>query len=337
MNLPMMLLLLLGLAALFAELRQAPAPPEGGFVKLTPLKPKAELEREWREILGPFPEPVPLRPEVLSTEELPDHTRLLLRYHTEADATAEAYLVIPKPARARMPGMVVLHQTSQTTMRDPVGLDGREPMHMALHLVRRGYVCIAPRNFLWNDPVKGYQRITEELLASGRWKTGMAKMEWDAIRATDLLAERPEVDPKRIGAIGHSLGGKEALYHAAFDSRIAAAVSCEGGIGISFSNWDADWYLGKQVHAPGFAHDHHEVLALVAPRPFLLIGGGPPNGADGAQSWPYIEANLPRWREAGAEERLGLLLFPGGHDFPGPGPVREKVYGWLDHWLKPAG
>ena len=39
----------------------------------------------------------------------------------------------------------------------------------------------------------------------------MAKMTWDAIRATDLLLTGPEVDPARIGSIGHSLGGKEVL------------------------------------------------------------------------------------------------------------------------------
>jgi pimeloyl-ACP methyl ester carboxylesterase len=139
------------------------------------------------------------------------------------------------------------------------------------------------------------------------------------------------VDGKRLGSIGHSLGGKEALYHAAFDERIRAAVSCEGGVGLSFSNWDADWYLGKQIRAAEFKHDQHEVIALIAPRAFLLIGGG---SADGAQSWPYIEANLPVWRLYGAEERIGLLRHEQGHDFPAPGPVREQVYAWLDHWLE---
>ncbi|HTE21395.1 MAG TPA: dienelactone hydrolase, partial [Armatimonadota bacterium] len=163
------------------------------------------------------------------------------------------------------------------------------------------------------------------------WKTGMARMLWDALRATDLLCARPEVDPGRIGSIGHSLGGKEVIYHAAFDERIRAAVSCEGGVGLRFSNWDADWYLGAQIHAPGFRRDHQEVVALIAPRPFLLVGG---ESADGAQSWPYIAANLPVWRLFGAEEHLGLLRHNQGHDFPAPGPDRERIYHWLDHWLE---
>src|SRR5687767_12598451 len=44
-------------------------------------RPQREaLARRWREIIGPFPERVPLEPKVLSTEELPDHTRILVRY-----------------------------------------------------------------------------------------------------------------------------------------------------------------------------------------------------------------------------------------------------------------
>jgi pimeloyl-ACP methyl ester carboxylesterase len=163
----------------------------------------------------------------------------------------------------------------------------------------------------------------------------MAKMLWDARRAVDVLAARPEVDARRLGCIGHSLGGKEALYLAAFEPRIRAAVSCEGGIGIPFSNWEADWYLGQQAQSPTFGMDHDSLLlALVAPRAFLLIGG---SSADGPQSWPYVEAALPAWRLQQAEERLGLFLHPHGHDFPPPGPEREQVYRWLDHWLAPKG
>ena len=110
-----------------------------------------------------------------------------------------------------------------------------------------------------------------------------------------------------------------------------AAVSCEGGVGISLGNWDAAWYLGPQVKSPDFGHDHHELIALIAPRALLVIGG---EKSDGAKSWPYIEANLDLWRALGAPDGIGLLRHTFGHDFPPPGPQREQVYGWLDHWLR---
>lgn len=295
------------------------------------------LHRDWMEIVGRFPARVLRETETLSTEEFSDHTRLRLRYRSEATAargepiTNEAYLLLPKDDRELHPGMVVLHQTTDRTIDEPVGIAGREPMHVALHLVRRGYVCIVPRCFLW-----GYagacdiRAATERLLATPTWNTGMAKMVWDGIRAVDELVTRPEVDRSRVGCIGHSLGGKTALYLGAFDERIAATVSCEGGVGLSFSNWHDPWYLGGQIREPGFTRDHHEIIALIAPRPFLLIGGG---DADGEQSRPYIAANRPVYRLLDAEERIGLQLTGQGHGFPHAGPEREKTFQWLDHWL----
>jgi dienelactone hydrolase len=291
------------------------------------------LLAQWTQILGPFPRRCDLRIRELARETLPDHTRLRIRYRVDPETEVEAYLLLPPSRPEPRPAMVVLHPTTNDTIEESAGVLGRETRQIGLQLVRRGYVCIVPKNFLWSGPEgESYQGVTESLLHRPKqpWRTGMARMVWDAIRATDVLCERPEVDRKRIGTIGHSLGGKEALYHAAFDPRIRAAVSCEGGVGLSFSNWDADWYLGRQIRDPGFHHDNHEVLALAAPTPLLIIGG---ESADGARSWPYLEAVLPVWRLFGAEERLGLLRHGLGHEFAPAGPVRDRIYHWLGHWL----
>ena len=184
---------------------------------------------------------------------------------------------------------------------------------------------------MWEVEGQTWQQAAERVARDGAWKTGMARMVFDAIRATDVLIERPEVDAKRIGTIGHSLGGKKALYHAAFDQRIVAAISCEGGVGLKFSNWEADWYLGQQIQSPDFRHDNHEVMSLIAPRALLVIGG---ESADGTQSWPIIEACLPVWRLYDAEDRLGLLRHDEKHNFPSPGPRRDRVWAWLDAQMK---
>jgi dienelactone hydrolase len=338
----------------FAGWRRPPPEPPEGFARLAPLlvdgsgKPistrsewrrrQKALQQEWMEILGRFPPRVARKTETLSTEVLPDHTRLRLRYRSEAGAargeyvTNEAYLLLPRDGREKHPGMVVLHQTTDRTIDEPVGIAGREPMHVALHLVRRGYVCIVPRCFLWGYAgTADIRAATRRLLATpGCFSTGMAKMVWDGIRAVDELVTRPEVDRSRIGCIGHSLGGKTALYLGAFDPRVRATVSCEGGVGLSFSNWHDPWYLGAKIQAPSFTRDHHEIIARIAPRPFLLIGG---EDADGARSWPYIATNLPIYRLLGAEDQIGLQLTGQGHDFPHAGSQREQTFEWLDHWL----
>jgi len=76
----------------------------------------------------------------------------------------------------------------------------------------------------------------------------MSKMLFDAARGVDVLEQLEQVDAERLGVIGHSLGAKEALYLAAIDERIRTTVSSEGGIGTSFSNWEAPWYLEDAIH-----------------------------------------------------------------------------------------
>ena len=326
----------LGAGPVFEELRQPPGETVAPLPALrAPDRAAWESERQrilsaWKKILGPAPERVPLEVQVLSREELGDHSRLLLRYRNDARSSCEAYLLIPKGFEGKRPGVVCLHPTSKTTIKDPVGLANREAVHHALHLVRRGYVCIAPPNFLWDVPGRPWKESARAVLKEGPYTTGMAKMLFDAMRAVDVLVDRPEVDASRIGAIGHSLGGKEALYLAAFDERIAATISCEGGVGLSMSNWRDEHYLGKQISSPDFHRDNHEVMALVAPRALLIIGG---ESADGAKSWPYAEAALPVWRLYEKEDRLGLLRHDEGHNFPSPGSKRELAYRWLDQWL----
>ena len=194
-------------------------------------------------------------------------------------------------------------------------------------------MAICPRCFLWQYSEKGQISAAVDWLRRRHpGVTGMAKMLADAMRATDLLVSQPDVDPARIGAIGHSLGAKETLYLAGFDRRIIAAVSSEGGIGIGQSNWDAPWYLGQRVRQPGFPLDHGQVLALAAPRAFLLLAG---ESADGDASWPHIEAAQPVWKLLGKGAAVGMFNHRQGHAFPPE--ARTRAEQWLDWFLRPDG
>lgn len=294
------------------------------------LERRGAIRRWWLDFLGPAPEPpADLKPRVIEEDRAGDVLRQLVRLQVEPGCWMEVYLLRPAMLDRRVPGVVVLHSTVDYTIRQPAGLEGPASHHIGLHLALRGFVTVCPRCFIWD-----YTGATTFGDAVARlrerhpgWR-GMGKMLYDAQRAADYLQGLGFVDPGRLGCIGHSLGAKETLFLCALDDRFSAAVSSEGGVGLSFSNWDAEWYLGPAIREPDFAHDTHELLALAAPRPFLLIGGG---SADGAQSWPFVAAAMPVYRLMGGAEALGLLVHDAGHSLP---PIAlERAYEWLEHHL----
>jgi dienelactone hydrolase len=294
---------------------------------------RAELVERWRQFLGQIPYPKAAPALTVLEEDRPEGVvRQLVRYEAEPGFPIEAYLLRPDAEGKGRPGAVVLHSTIDYTIRQPAGLEGPEDKHIGLHLARRGYVAFCPRNYLWQ------YREGDRIDSAVDWLRrrhpdikGMEKMLFDSRRSLDVLVAQPDVDPKRLTAIGHSLGGKEALYLAAFDPRVRAAVSSEGGVGMSYSNWDAPWYLSDAIKRPGFGLDHGQVVALAAPRALLIVGG---DSADGAISWPYIDATLPVWKLLGAPDAIGLFNHHQGHAFPES--AQERSYAWLDWFLRDA-
>jgi dienelactone hydrolase len=286
------------------------------------------IRRWWLDFLGPLRVERGRPPtfEVVAEDHPDGVVRQLVRYEVEPGLPVEAYLLKPARIQGSCPGVVALHSTVRHTIRQPAGVEGKPEKAFGLKMARRGYVAICPRCFLWsNDLSVSYQQHVEQFRGRHPNSKGMAKMLYDAMVAVDILEALPEVDPKRLCAVGHSLGAKQVLYLAAFDKRIRATVSSEGGVGTRFSNWEAPWYLGRTIRGDSFDHEHHELLGLIAPRPFLLLGG---DSADGDRSWPFIEAALPVYRLYGGTPRLGLFNHRKGHSVP---PEAERrIYEWLE-------
>lgn len=295
-----------------------------------------ELRTAWLKFLGPMPErPKSTALETLRTDQLEGLTRKLIRYENEPGQTLDAYLLQPTSQRERKrAGLVALHQTSNDTIEEIAGVKGPEPQHLGLKLARAGFVVICPRNFLWHD-AKNYQQAVAQFRDRHPETLGMHKMLYDAQRAADILASLPDVDPRRLGTVGHSLGAKEVLYLMAFDDRIQAGVFSEGGLSFDSTNWDAPWYLGPQINRDDVARNHHELLALIAPRPLLILAGeSGPGAADGDRSWPYVAAALPIYELYGKPARLGVLNHRQGHAVPPD--VQAKLVEWLVGYLSPA-
>ncbi len=294
------------------------------------MQRRATLRSEWQAFLGEFPKgKSPLKAEVLATETLPEFTRQLVKYQVEDGVFTDAYVLTPRNVTGKLPGVVVFHQTVKSQAQQAAGVDASVPelMH-GVQLVKRGYVVICPRCFIFADGA-GYADWVKRMQERHPTWTGMARMTWDGIRATDYLESLPQVDRERIGCLGHSLGAKEVLYAAAFDERFKVAVFSEGGIGLAFSNWDAPWYLGPRIRQPGFAREHHELVALIAPRAFLLLAG---NSADNDKSAAFTEAARPVYELLGAKDNVRLLNHRQGHHYPAEAQAAAEEL--LDRHLK---
>jgi dienelactone hydrolase len=294
-----------------------------------------------RGLLGRFPAAGDLLPEVIERVDLGDLVREKVRYQAEPGEWIPAYLFVPKGRTAPGPAVLCLHQHAgqfHLGKSEPAGLAGNPEQFYALELARRGYVTLTADSLCFeerHDPRfegNNHERFefTRRLVEGS---TLQAKMAFDAMRAIDYLATRPEVDPSRIGCIGHSLGGQQTLFTAALDERIAAAVSSCGFASFrtifrDLINHNFSLYVPRLL-------DHGDVgdiLALVAPRPFLAVVGN----AD--RIFPFdgivesIETAKRRYRALEAEDRLGLIAVDGGHGFTDY--LREKAYAWLDTYLR---
>lgn len=297
------------------------------------------LQKFWLHFLGlnpTIPRELP-KVERLDSTKLDDGiVRQRIRYSPHPGWPVEAYLLTPKKVEKQIPAAVVFHPTVDNSIDEPAGLATKDgpadgPRALGLHLARKGFVTICPRNYLWPEnhriavKEEAQRWLKEQPPIDGkRTINGMGKMLYDAYVAIDLLATMENVDAKRIAVVGHSLGAKEALYAAAFDPRVTAATVSEGGLGIGFSNWHDPWYLGATIQEKGFDHDHHELLALAAPRPLLNIAG---ESADGDRGWPLIERAREIYALADDVPRLGQFNHRSGH------PLNEEASKKMVEWI----
>jgi hypothetical protein len=291
------------------------------------LDRRRELLARWQEFLGPMPAERKAAPkwEVIEEDRPEGVIRQLVKYEVEPGIVTEAYICKPAKTAGRVPGVVAFHSTVNESLRQPAGVKGAPQEAFGLKFARQGRVVVCPRNYLWPDNTHIAANEEAQRFLKRHPKTkGMGKMLYDALVAVDILAALPEVDPARLGAVGHSLGAKEVLYLAAFDERIQVTASSEGGIGTRFSNWDAPWYLGKTIKEKDFPLEHHELLALIAPRPFLLLGG---DSADGDRGWPFIAEALTVYELFGRPCRIGQYNHRKGHSVPPE--AEERIEEWF--------
>lgn len=247
----------------------------------------------------------------------------------------DLYLPQPLPAGDRRAAVLALHPTGALGKRIVAGEGPSPNRQYAVELAQRGYVVLAP-----DYPSFGDARDYD--FSADNYVSGTMKGIVNHRRCVDLLQSLPQVDPERIGVIGHSLGGHNALFVAAFDERIKAIVSSCGWTpfhdyyGGKIAGWTSDRYMPRLRDVYGLdpdkvPFDFYEVVAALAPRPFLSVSPVEDSNFDVRG----VEKAIPRAREVyrllGAEEALQLRTPKCGHDFPTE--MRREAYEFLDQAL----
>jgi dienelactone hydrolase len=302
---------------------------------------KSHILAHMQAVMGPLPRPavpVPLDVRVLEETKLGPLVRRKIDYHTDsAERRTGAYLLLPadSPNGHKRPAVLCLHQTTPLGKREPAGLGDRENLQYALHLAQRGYVTLAP-----DYPSFGEYRY--DFPASDGYLSGTMKALYENRRAIDLLQSLPQVDGQRIGCIGHSLGGHNAMFTAAFDPRIKAIVSNCGFTrfhkyyGGKLAGWTSPRYMpliaGRYGNDPDrVPFDFTEVVACFAPRAFLASAPLHDDNFEVSGVRDVMAAAKPIYQLYGKPQNLQANYPDCGHDFPPA--AREVAYRFLDEHL----
>lgn len=305
---------------------------------------RADIRRRVLDIMGPFPAGgATLAPATLARTDEEGYTRAKVVYNDEAGRPIRAWLLVPK-GTGPFPAILAAHPTETGAKDAVVGLAGKAYNHYGLELVRRGFVVLAPDSIAAGERVLpgADPYVTAPFdKANPEW-SAMGKMLADHRRGIDYLVSLPVVDGARIGVIGHSLGGYNAFFLAAFEPRVRAAVSSCGfnpmGLASKPFAWArTSWFvhfprLAPYLRAGILPFDFHEVLALVAPRPLFNYSAARDSIFPDADAIRGAAAQVGEvYRLMGAEDRFVFRITDGPHEFPPA--VREEAYGWLARQL----
>jgi uncharacterized protein len=213
-----------------------------------------------------------------------------------------------------------------------------KPTALLLHgcpgLQQNGDLAVALRDRGWNALIFHYR---------GSWGSGgrydLRTIPADVTAAVDYLCSGacPEVDPRRLAVIGHSLGGWAAVLAAARDPRLRAIAACAAAVDIGALDLDdagieREFTRFLAVAPDEFRRQRDEAAATLdplaavpalAPRPLLVVHGT-------ADRWvPVAQARrlVSRARQAVRYAEIDGA----GHDFAWQrSQLRELVTGWLD-------
>jgi hypothetical protein len=316
----------------FADGRSARTPEDW-------VKRRAEILAQWHRLMGPW---LPLldKPQLVFREQARRENFLQHKVTVPIapGQTVPGYLLVPE-GKGPFPAVLVPFYDAETS----AGLNEKQHRDFGRLLAKRGFVvlCIGSPggDALKPDP------------GQPSWQP-LSFLAYVAANCHTTLAQLPFVDAARIGVVGHSYGGKWAMFASCLYDKFAAAAWSDPGIVFEESrgsiNYWEPWYLGraeKTVRKPGRVtpanprtgaykvmmeqgRDLHELHALMAPRPFLVSGGA----EDPPKRWLVLNHALAANAVLGQTNRVMMT----NRKEHGPNEEsNELLCLFFEHFLKP--
>jgi dienelactone hydrolase len=231
-------------------------------------------------LIGKLPRPKKIAYQRVHSFSDDDLTYEKIEFLSEGELI-RAYIVRPKnKLNSRLPVVYCHHQHAHQYFlgkREVIGRGGDSNQAYACILARKGYLTFAPDAKCFEERmIPGLKEERAEIFEFARLLCQGKSLQWqllaDIKNGISCISTIPDADTSRIGFMGHSLGGQEALFATAADPRIKVAVSNCG-----FSSYKAIFQhkipqnLGLFVPSFSNKHDLDFLFHFIAPRPFLIL------------------------------------------------------------------
>ena len=278
----------------------------------------------------------------------------LSRYYT-----VPAYMLIPE-GKGPFPAVNVLHdhgahlfigkekvirplacEDSVVIKDSEEWLSNYEGQYFGEYLAQHGYVVFSSDAPMWGErgQKEGPRRDKYDMIAGNMMMYGIdlsAYMTYDDIRATDFLASLPEVDPKRIGCTGWSMGAYRTWMLSALSDRIKAGAA----VCWMVTTDEQLTFRYKRTENGGFANclpglrrwlDYPHIASIACPKPMLFINGSQDKIFPVAGEKKAFAIMRDVWESQGAGDKFETELW----DMPHSCPLRaqERVLQFFQKYL----
>jgi len=284
--------------------------------------------------------------EIIESTECESYIQHKLRYWVGEQDEVRSYLLVPHGLIASAPAILAMHQMNKYGKDEVAGLYGNRDYAYGHELALRGYAVLAPDYLCMGERVfPGKERFDSAPFYEKYpdWSMVGKDIE-DSMSAVDVLCTFDFVDADKIGVIGHSHGGSNAIFAMAMDERISVGVSNCGMSVISEEEKCLEWSTDEgYIYFPKLRKyllageelpfDIHEVAALIAPRPWLNISAYYDKTLGNQEFLAEVGVQLNQvYKLYGKQNHFAYFMHGNDHSFPKF--ARILAYEWLDRFLK---